>query len=348
MLAFREKGLWTTERADEPIPEPSFDFWPRVCYHYLFMRQRIAVSEPARLKPRRLVLCLTLILSAAGVAMAQSLEKLCSVLPAEVSGWKKSDPPQIYDKSNLFDYIDGGAELYNSYNFQKLLAVRYQASGDEEIVIDMFDMGNSFNAFGLFSHGREREDGLAGQGSEYNSGLLTFWKDRFYVSILAYPETEAKKEIVLGLGRSLADAVPAEGALPPVIGLLPRTNLVPESVRYFHHYIWLNSHFFVSNQNILLIDDEIQVVLAKYKTDTKPLHLLIALYPDEAKAGEAGKSFLRSYLPDASEGMSRLPDGRWTACRVEGNRLSIVFSAPSREVSASYLGMIGTGGPPDK
>jgi hypothetical protein len=305
------------------------------------MRQRTALSAPSRRKSRRLVLCLTLTLFCAGVAMAQSLENLYSILPAEVSGWKKADPPQAYDKNNLFDYIDGGAELYISYNFQKLLAVRYMAGTEEEIVVDIFDMGSSYNAFGLFSHGREREDGLAGQGSEYNAGLLTFWKDRFYVSILAYPETEAKKEAVLGLGRKLADAVPVEGELPPVIGLLPRANLVPESIRYFHHYIWLNSHFFVANQNILLIDDKTQAVLAKYKTDDKPLHLLIALYPDAAKAKEAGRSFLRNYIPDASGGMSQLPDGRWTACRVEGNRLSIVFNAPSREAAVFCLGKVG-------
>jgi len=290
---------------------------------------------------------LILIFFSAGVAMAQSLENLNSILPAELSGWKKAAPPDTYDKSNLFDYIDGGAELYISYNFQKLLAVRYKAGAEEEIVIDIFDMGNSYNAFGLFSHGREREDGLAGQGSEYNAGLLTFWKDRFYVSILAYPETEAKKEIVLGLGRSLADAMPNEGKLPPVIGLLPQPSLIPESVRYFHHYIWLNSHFFIANQNILLIDDETQAVLAKYKTDGKPLHLLIALYTDGTKAMEAGQSFLRNYLPDASEGMSRLPDGRWTGCRVEGNRLSVVFNAPSREAAVSYLDRVGTGRPPE-
>jgi hypothetical protein len=310
------------------------------------MRQRVPFRSSAFRDSHRPALCLALIILTAGVAMAQSLENLDSVLPAELSGWKKAEPPGAYDKTNLHDYIDGGAELYISYNFQKLLAVRYKAGAEEEIVIDIFDMGNSYDAYGLFSHGREREDGIAGQGSEYNAGLLTFWKDRFYVSVLAHPETEAKKEIVLGLGRRLAEAIPQEGKLPPVIGLLPQPNLIPESIRYFHHYIWLNSHFFVANENILLIDDRTQAVLAKYRTDGKPMHLLIVLYPDGTKAGQAEQSFLRNYLRDAVRGMARLPDGRWTGYRVEKNRLSIVFGGPSRETAGSYLGMIGTGRPP--
>ena len=312
------------------------------------MRQRTQTSAAAGRKAHRLALGLVLTIFSAGVAMSQSLDELYSVLPAEVSGWKKAAPPDAYDKSNLFDYIDGGAELYISYNFQKLLAVRYMGAGDEEIVIDMFDMGNSYNAFGLFSHGREREDGLMGQGSEYNAGLLAFWKDRFYVSTLAYPETEEKKKIVLGLGRRLADAVPKEGELPPVIGLLPKPNLIPESVRYFHHYIWLNSHFFIANENILLIDAQTQAVLAKYKTDGKPVPLLIALYPDEAKAKQAEQSFLRNYLKDAPGRMAQMPDGLWTGCRLEGNRLSIIFNSPSQAAAGSYLDMIGSGQPPEK
>jgi len=312
------------------------------------MKQKTVMNASARRKSCQLVLCLTLVTFSAAVAMSQSLEKLHSVLPSEVSGWKKAEPPEAYDKSNLFDYIDGGAELYISYNFQKLLAVRYKLTNEVEIIIDIFDMGNSYNAFGLFSHGREREDGIAGQGSEYNAGLLTFWKDRYYVSILAYPETEGKKGIVIGLGRTLADAVPKEGEVPPVIGLMPKPNLIPESVRYFHHYIWLNSHFFIANENILLIDDETQAVLAKYKTDGKPVHLLIALYPDRTKAKTAEQSFLRNYLTDAREGMARSPDGRWTGCRVDGNRLSIVFNAPSQEAAGSYLDMIRSGQSPSK
>ncbi len=276
--------------------------------------------------------------------MAYTMEDFYSVLPAEAGGWKKAGPPETYDKTNLYDYIDGGAELYISYNFQKLLAVRYKGEDDEEIVIDIFDMGNSHDAFGVFSHGREREDGFVGQGSEYGGGLLTFWKDRYYVSIMAYPETEKKKELVLDLGKTLAAAIPAEGKLPAVVALLPAENLVRDSIRYFHHYIWLNSHFFIASENILQIDDETQAVLAKYKAGDKTFHLLIAIYPDAQKAKTAGESFLRNYLPDARDGMAELPDGRWTGFRLEDRLLGIVFNAPDKNILNAYLQKIEPGG----
>lgn len=274
-------------------------------------------------------------------AMADPVKDFHAVLPDEIGVWKKVLPTETYDKKTLYEYINGAAELFISYNFRELLTVRYAGPDEEEIVIDIFDMGDSHNAFGVFSHGREKEDGLVGQGSEYGGGLLTFWKDRYYVSIMAYPETPEKRESVLRLGRSLAGAVPAEGALPPVLAFLPEENLVRDSIRYFHHYIWLNSHFFISGENILLIDDETAAVLARYRSAGPSFHLLVIVYPDAERAQKAAGSFLLNYLPDARDGVAELPDGRWTGCRREGSRLGIVFNAPDKEILAAYLGMIG-------
>jgi hypothetical protein len=75
---------------------------------------------------------------------------------------------------------------------------------------------------------------------------------------------------------------------------------------------------------------------------------LIGLYPDGAKAAKAAESFLRNSLPDSSDGMAKLPDGRWTGCRLKDNRLGIVFNAPTREDALSYLERIGAGRPPAK
>jgi len=302
------------------------------------MKSVTIISPAVRWKPHRLIILIVLLAIAAELAMASFLEKVLSVLPAELDGWKKADPER-YTKSNLYDYIDGGAELYISYNFQGLQAVRYKGPGDEEIVVDIFDMGDSYNAYGVFSHGRESEDGLVGQGSEYNSGLLTFWKDRYYVSIMAYPETAQKKQTVLELGCRLAEAVPAEGVLPPVLALLPKANLIPESIRYFHHYIWLNSHLFISNENILGIDDQTQAVLAKYRESEAIFYLLIAIYPDNKEAGKAQESFFAQYLPGAKEGVAETAAGKWTGCRLQGKILSVFFNAPSRETLDSYLRM---------
>src|SRR4030042_4583686 len=92
------KILRLSEGLPRAPPEPFFDFYWDVCYHSLFMRQRTAMSAPARRKPCRLVLCSILISLSAGVAMAQSLDKLNSILPPEGRGWKKDEPAETTNK----------------------------------------------------------------------------------------------------------------------------------------------------------------------------------------------------------------------------------------------------------
>ena len=125
-------------------------------------------------------------------------------LPAAIGDYKKAGKPAVYTAKDLSGYIDGGAELYISYNFQNALSIKYSKDADNEITVDIFDMASSYDAFGVFAHTRETIDARVGQGSEYASGLLTFWKDRYYVSILAYPETAEKQKIVFALGDVVA------------------------------------------------------------------------------------------------------------------------------------------------
>ena len=44
----------------------------------------------------------------------------------EMAGWKLSGEIQIYSRANLYDYIDGAADLYLKYDFQELKVADYQ------------------------------------------------------------------------------------------------------------------------------------------------------------------------------------------------------------------------------
>ncbi|MCP5108208.1 MAG: hypothetical protein GY950_32785 [bacterium] len=261
-------------------------------------------------------------------------------LPADVNGWKKAAGHTVYNRDNLYKYINGGAELYISYNFKRVLAQKYQKGEGLEINVDIFDMGSSFNAFGVFAHSSEvpdKGDNRIGQGSEYAAGLLTFWKDKYYVSVLAYPENEEKRKTVLTIGRDIAGAIAADGPLPPIISLLPPDNLIKERILYFNHHNWLNSRYFISGENILHIDRETHAVLAEYAEKEETFFVLLVTYPDKTKAQAAYKNFLKIYLPDATKGVRQLEDGRWTGCKSEGNLITAVLDSPSREIVDNFL-----------
>jgi hypothetical protein len=273
-------------------------------------------------------------------AMPETVREFDKILPETIGEYKKAGPPVLYTPENLSSYIDGGAELYISYNFKNALSLKYVDPAENEITVDIFDMGTSFDAFGVFAHTREAIETDFGQGSEYAAGLLTFWKDRCYISILAYPETPAKKEIVFRLGRAIAGAITGEGPLPPILALLPAENLLPETVRYFHHYIWLNSFYFVSDENVLDIGNDTPAALAKYRQAGSTCFLLLVRYPDAARAEAAAGLFRQKVLGGAADGMRPMKEGSWTGLRCRGDLVGVVFNAPDAATARDILDKI--------
>jgi hypothetical protein len=276
-------------------------------------------------------------ITAGGSCMWNTKSDLAKLFPDNLEGWKVTEKDNIYTQKNLYNYIDGGAELYLSYGFKKLISRIFTAPGQPDILLDLFNMGTSKNAYGVFSHSRETEDRTFGQGSQYTPGLLLFWKGRYFVSLFASPETEKSKKAVFSLARHIEAGIETEGPLPEILSLLPQESLVKESIRYFHHYIWLNSYYFVAHENILHIDEKTDALLAKYGERQNRYFLLIVKYQTEKDAKIAYNDFMKNYLPELSEGkIVQIEDSKWTGCRIVKNYLSIVFNAPTEE-KALYL-----------
>lgn len=130
-------------------------------------------------------------------------------VPHQIAGWKRK-PPTRYTAKDLHVYINGGAELYLSYGFREAFSFVFEQEGEPDIVLDVFDMSSPGNASGVFAHSAENAGDDFGQGSEASSGLIVFWKGRHYVSILAWPQTEASSEAAADLGRLLSESLPEE------------------------------------------------------------------------------------------------------------------------------------------
>jgi len=257
-------------------------------------------------------------------------------VPDQILGWRAEGKIETYDRETIFDYIDGAGEIYLMYDFRKLVVCRLIKSGEPSIVVELFDMGSSQDAFGVFSHSREGEEQGIGQGSEYRGGLLCFWKDRFFVCISSERETPATKEAVPHLAREIARRIKRTGEKPKLLDLLPQEDLLAGSVRYFHLYTSLNYHYFVASENILRLSRKTEAVLARYKPGR--MHLLCIRYPSEDEAKEALESFLNAYMPEAKESrIARIEENKWVGVELEGAFLVVVFDAPAETYVRTLL-----------
>lgn len=267
-----------------------------------------------------------------------AVNNLKSLVPREALGWKTQAKDEVYDPETIFDYIDGAGEVYRSYNFRLLLSRRFEKAGESEIIVDLFDMGSSADAFGVFTHDLDGEDASLGQGSNYKGGLLSFWKDRYFVSIFAEKETAETKEALFALGRPIASAIGREGPRPSLLTLLPEWFRDEKSVHYFHNHLILNYHFFVSQENILNLGQTTEAVLAKSGPKGQDGVLLLVRYPEANKAADAFNNFVKDYMPDAKiPGLVQTEDKKWTAAGQQGSFALIVFGAGSKSDSKEWI-----------
>lgn len=262
---------------------------------------------------------------------------LAAAIPATAGPWL-SEADQVFDASTIFSYIDGAGEVYRAYNMRHLVARRFHKDGRPDIVVDAFDMGSPADAFGVFTHDLDGEDPGIGQGSTYKAGLLSFWKDRYFLSVYAEEETPETKALVLGLGRSISAAISGQGAKPAVLDLLPPEGPVPGRIRFFHSHAILNYHFFVADADILRLAGTADAALADYNEAGGTVRLLVVSYPGPEAAAAAGASFGGAYLPDSRAGAPvRTENGRWTAYRVTGRTVTVVFDAASAASAEARL-----------
>jgi hypothetical protein len=272
---------------------------------------------------------------------ADTLESLQQDLPKHINGWTVEPPDRIFDPKTIFSYINGGAEVYRAYNMKTCLSRRYTAPNRPVIMLDIFDMGSPRDAFGVFTHDTDGSVIAIGQNARFRSGWLSFWKWHYFISIYAEEETEAAEKAVKELAGQVAAAISQEGALPKLLMRLPSEGLQNENIRYLHHFMVLNYHYYFADENILNISAETEVVLATYRFENQRARLLLVNYTDAQNAMQSRTRFLKHYLPDAdSTGAALLENGKWAAVTRIDHLLAIVFEADSRKMAERLLNRI--------
>jgi hypothetical protein len=266
-------------------------------------------------------------------------EKLIQLLPDSIDEWTKWEADEFFNSDNLYDYIDGGAELYLSYGFNLVLKRIYSADGQPDITVDIFEMTSSKNAFGVYSHSRETIEHDYGQGSFNVEGAILFWKDKYFISIITFPETPKSRQAIEGIARRIDSSIESTGELPPVLKTLPEENLLEESVVYFKHSNWQNTYYFISNENIFNISNSTECVLAKYKiNDDKPI-LMILEYANESEAESTIDNLKRKFAyEELNDGLDiQLDDKRWIRIDRQTNLVYMVINAGDTGTAKSLL-----------
>ncbi|MDR2056749.1 MAG: hypothetical protein LBP83_00390 [Dysgonamonadaceae bacterium] len=254
-------------------------------------------------------------------------------LPEHFMSYHATDKMNYIGKE-LYDYINGGAELYLSYGLASMTGCKYIGDNDlPQVTVEIYEMTSSFNAFGVYTQSRDKEEQDYGQGSQSFPDFILFWKDRYFVIVNTMEVTSESEKAIKYLAGLIDKSIPETGKIPPITRCLPEEGLVSAGFLYFHHYIWLNAYFFIADYDIININEKTDAILAKYGDANARSYLLIVEYPDEKEAMEACEHLRKKYAPElsATNFIVELEDETWFTVWIQGNKLGAIFNGSSRK-----------------
>ncbi|HPC81935.1 MAG TPA: hypothetical protein P5234_00360 [Thermoanaerobaculaceae bacterium] len=268
---------------------------------------------------------------AAGPAASATLAELQRALPARVGELEATGTGEIWGPERIFDYLDGGAEVYLAYGLVGCLAREYTGTG-MTVVADVFELSSPADAFGVFTHDQDGEEVPVGQGALLRPGWLSFWKGPFFVSLTADADTRPAQRTLVELAGAIAAAIPVEGKPPELLRWLPARGLVPRSARYFHSPVLLRTHLPRIEGNPLLLAPDTEAVLGRVKRGAHEAVVIVARYPSAGRAREAMLALARERTGAGK------PLAPGSAAGRNGDRVAWVVLSSSSDLSIVLMG----------
>ena len=256
-----------------------------------------------------------------------------SLLPT-VEGMESAEPPDSYFPETLFEYINGAAEIYLSYDFKELIVAEYKKSdAPESVAVEIYDMGDLKNSFGIYSAERYPDNEFLSLGTQgyMEEGALNLLVGRYYVKLLCFDCGERSGEWLRVFSEGIVNRVEDKGGFPPALDVFPKEGRIPNSEKFILRnvlgYKFLHDGFIVSYENGSLSFD---------------------CFVIEGDSPEEATAMMAKYLEAKGEGSTKkIPQGYWIKDRYyhniylaqAGNALCGVMKIPdgSEKLGLSYL-----------
>jgi hypothetical protein len=241
-----------------------------------------------------------------------------------VVGWAPEGEVAVYDSETIFNLVDGQADFFFVYGFERVAVQRYQNADDVVFDVQIWQLSDDASAYGLFSVGIAGEPVAIGNEGDTDPGRrLAFWQDRYVAQLFArqaIPDANLR-----AFGEAISTALPAGGERPALVDRLPAEGLVPRSAIFFHEEISIQNEVWLGGENILGLSPDTDGVLGRYEIAGATARLLLVAYPDAGAASAA----LTALQGSAVEGL--------VAADADGDLLGAVFGQADEAAAGALL-----------
>jgi hypothetical protein len=217
-------------------------------------------------------------------------------LPPKINGWARLPEIELYTPDNLYEYINGAAELYLSYDFKQLYVGEYFNADSASMVVDIYYHDSPLNAFGIYSQEKPLNGNFINIGAQayWQELLLNFFVGEYYVKISGYDIVQNSEKIIKEFAKEIARKLGGVTGLPEMISCFPDSSKIKHSEKYvaknYLGYSYFHSAF-----------------TAEYKHDTKRFSLFLIT----RKNREECRDMLIPYLKHTNSSIKNPEEGTY-------------------------------------
>ncbi len=159
-----------------------------------------------------------------------------SSLFPEIDGFSFDGKMETYTPDTLFEYINGGADLFLNFEFIKLHSLKYKSADGGEITADIYIHSNLPNGFGIYTQEKPTEGVFIEIGTEgyYEEGLLNFFKGPAYIKISCFDLGKNEELIMKKLAEGISGKIPQPKGYPAIFSKFPSENKIPGSEKFIN------------------------------------------------------------------------------------------------------------------
>jgi len=268
----------------------------------------------------------------------------------EIPGWNSSGPVREFNRNGLYGHINGGSELFLEFGFQILKLQQYRdKSNKEKITIETYRMDCPEAALGIYlmkcgdeSSVAEIDSNLRHTGDQHQIMIM---KSNYFVIVNNFGGNPSLLPDMVKFANYTLAKIPAIKPAADLFSLLPEKNKVPGSEMLFRGPFSLESIFTFGEGDVLLLNDKIFGVTAKYRlknstddlTDSQEFYnRLIIRYPDEEYSKKAF-NYIKTHLDSYIQIIEKKKDSlifkdyrqKFGIISLDGNKISIQINLPA-------------------
>lgn len=139
-----------------------------------------------------------------------------------MDGWTLAGQPQVFSPDTLYDYINGGSDLYLKYEFEELAVVEYRKD-KMSVSAEVYRHRTPDQAFGIYSQERVPSAEFLAIGAQgyYENAVCNFIQGGYYVKLSGENTGADDREILLRFARRISENLPGPSALPEILAAFP-------------------------------------------------------------------------------------------------------------------------------